>query len=300
MGRFAVLVWVALTIGIGQSSAQNTFKLVSYNVENYNLADRLTPDGFKKNYPKPESEKAALREILKIMGADVLVLQEMGGADFQKELQRDLKAEGCNYPYAALVSGPDEDRHVAALSKTPFKRVVEHRDLPFIYFGRLEKVKRGLLEIAYDTPRGELAIFVVHLKSKFTDREDDPQSALRRLGESEAVRDRVLARVSQTHSAMFVLIGDMNDTRDSPVLKMLTRRGHSVLTEPLPATDTRGETWTHYYRKEDSYSRIDFALAAPGLLKSGSVSATLCDHPLTLVASDHRPLMLTFAFPVQK
>jgi hypothetical protein len=41
-------------------------------------------------------------------------------------------------------------------------------------------VKRGLLEITLATTAGDLTLFGLHLKSRFTDRPDDPMSAVRR------------------------------------------------------------------------------------------------------------------------
>lgn len=71
-----------------------TLTLATYNVENYGPAKRVTEAGYRKDYPKPEAEKAALRTVLRGINADVLVLQEMGGAVYLEELRRDLKAEG--------------------------------------------------------------------------------------------------------------------------------------------------------------------------------------------------------------
>ena len=88
----------------------------------------------------------------------------------------------------------DADRHLAILSRRPLKAVTTHTDLQFTYFGAKETVKRGLLEATFETATGEFTLFVVHLKSRFTDRPDDPMSAIRRAGEATAIRDRVLKR----------------------------------------------------------------------------------------------------------
>ena len=72
-------------------------RVATYNVRNYLMTDRLVPGKlgdkliWRKNYPKPEIEKTALRRIIAKVDPDILALQEMGGAPYLKELQRDLE-----------------------------------------------------------------------------------------------------------------------------------------------------------------------------------------------------------------
>jgi endonuclease/exonuclease/phosphatase family metal-dependent hydrolase len=73
----------------------------------------------------------------------------------------------------------------------------------------------------------------------------------------------------------------------------LQKRGDRETGEILPATDSHGETWTHFYRREDTYSRIDYVLASPALLPLVNRSrATVWDGPGVGDASDHRPVFL--------
>ena len=111
----AALVWGMA--GITVTATELT--LASYNVENYTATSRMTESGYRKDYPKSEKSKAALRRVIKSMDADVLVLQEMGGRPYLTELQRDLMSEGVSYPHAFVVEAGDEVRHVALLSKQP-------------------------------------------------------------------------------------------------------------------------------------------------------------------------------------
>jgi endonuclease/exonuclease/phosphatase family metal-dependent hydrolase len=296
----------ALAIGIALGSLcgvvrGESLRIATYNVENYCPADRMTAEGYRQAYPKPEAEKRALRGVIRGLRADLLFLQEMGGPTYLEELRRDLKAEGIDYPFAVLLEADDADRHVALLSRRPLKAVVPHRDLKFSYFSALEPVKRGLLEVTIATAAGDLTLFGVHLKSRFTDRPDDPQSARRRTEEAVAIRDRVLERISNPATARFLLLGDCNDSPPSQAMHRLRQRGKTEIAGLLPATDTRGETWTHNYRKEDSYSRVDHILVSAALRPAvaGGV-AHIYDGPGVREASDHRPVWVTLELVAQE
>lgn len=278
-----------------------TLKIATYNVENYVAADRVTDAGYRKAYPKSESEKRALRQVIVRLNADVLVMQEMGPRRYLDELVRDLKSEGLDYPHAVLLDGPDPDRHVAVISKPAFIAVTPHTDLGFSYFGSREKVKRGLLELRLAVSDGELTFFAVHLKSRYTDRPDDPESALRREGEATVVQSAIERIFPDPSRARFLILGDFNDDRSSRTLLRLLKHGSRSVAVLLPAVDSRGEMWTHHYRKEDRYSRLDHILISPGLVASVRGGAgSIEDGAGTLEASDHRPLVVTLDFPEKK
>jgi endonuclease/exonuclease/phosphatase family metal-dependent hydrolase len=289
----AVMIGVVLFLFLAGARAE-LLTLATYNIENYGPADRVTETGYRQDYPKPEAEKRALRTVIKGLKADVLLLQEMGGQPYLDELQRDLKTEGTDYPYAVLLEGRDADRHVALLSKRPLKSVVPHVHLEFAYFGSKERVKRGLLEVTLATEAGDVTLFGVHLKSRFTDRPDDLMSAMRRTGEATAVRDCVLQRVADPATARFVILGDCNDVKDSKAVQRLLKRGKTEIATLLPVSDSRGETWTHAYHKEETYSRVDHIFVSAALkpvVQNGI--GHIYDGPGVLEASDHRPVWVT-------
>ncbi|MES2692527.1 MAG: endonuclease/exonuclease/phosphatase family protein [Verrucomicrobiota bacterium] len=287
---------MALLICVVVAARAETLTIATYNVENYGPASRMTEAGYRKDYPKPEPEKLALRTVIRGLAADVLVLQEMGASVYLDELRRDLKAEGLDYPHAVVASAADADRHVAIISRRPLKAVTTHMDLQFKYLGGTETVKRGLLEATITTETGDITLFAVHLKSRITERPDDPGSALRRAGEATAVRDRILKRFPNPAEARFIILGDCNDNRASRPLEALQKRGKTEIAVLLRATDSRGEVWSHYFRKEESYSRVDHILISPGLKAAVStVAARIYDHEATRQASDHRPLFVVLA-----
>lgn len=267
--------------------------VATYNVENYTVADRLVDGVYRAAYPKPEKEKAALRQVIAGIAPDILAVEEMGPQAFLDDFQRELKQAGLDYPHTALLEAADADRHVAVLSRVPFKEIRRHTGVAITYFGQKDVVKRGVLEVVFPTNEGDLSIFVTHLKSKFTERKEDPEGAIRRQLEAEAVRDLVLSRYPDPAKARFVVCGDWNDTRGSKVVRALQKRGDTALGEILPAADSRGEAWTYFFRREDAYTCIDYLLVSPALQAFVTTGrATVWDGPGVGVASDHRPVFL--------
>ena len=270
-----------------------TLTVATYNISNYTLTNRMTADGFRPDYPKPELEKTALRRVIQELDADVLALQEVGGPAYLRELQRDLRSDGCDYPFLAIFVHDDEPRHVAALSRRPFVATRKHDDLFVGYRGRNEPVRRGLLELRVALDDAEVTLFLVHLKSRYTERDDDPASADLRGGEAVAVRDRILEVFPDPTAARFMVLGDFNDHPRSRPVRALLKRGELTISHLLNAADSRGERWTHHYARNDAYSRVDHVLVSPGLLPWVAGSAQIIDGDAVNLASDHRPVLVT-------
>ena len=290
-GARPVLRLLVLVAVLAAAVLAPALTVATWNVENYNLADRMVDGAYRQAYPKPEEEKAAVRRAVKSIAPDILAMQEMGGPPFLAELQRDLEKDGVAMPHAVVLEAADPDRHVAILSRLPFKAVQKHVDVPVTLFGKKDVVKRGVLEVTFATSEGDLTVFVIHLKSKRTERPDDPEGAVQREREAEAVRDLVMSRFPDGAAARYIVCGDFNDTRGSKPVQSLLKRGKAELGEMLRAFDAQGETWTHFYRREDLYSRIDYLIVSRGLkpLVEGG-KARIFDGVPVGDASDHRPV----------
>jgi len=291
------LVVALLVVGTTAGDAATPVRVATLNLYNYLQMDRRVDGRFRPNYPKPEREKAAIRAMIRAVQPDILALQEIGPAPYLEELRRDLVEEGWVFPYSQLLEAADPERHVAVLSRLPFARVTPHPEVEIRYFKERELVKRGLLEVAFSSPAGEWTLFIVHLKSRYTDRPDDPLSATRRVLEAAAVRDVVLGEFPDPARARFLVAGDCNDTTGSKTLARLRARGKLRITDVLPTADSRGETWTHRYRQEDTYSRVDFLLPSPGLWPyvAGGVGH-IFDDQRALEGTDHRLVYVDLDF----
>ena len=146
------------------------------------------------NILSPKREKAALRKIIAKADADILAIQEIGDESFLHELWHDLNTTGGpKYPHAVWMHGadPEEERHLAVLSRLPFVSVTRHTELEFNYFDGKEGPDRGVLEVEFETNGISWRLFNLHLKSKWTERKDDPGGAVRREKEARVIRETV-------------------------------------------------------------------------------------------------------------
>lgn len=291
--RTALLV-VAFLLSL-VAPAQN-LRVATYNLYNYLSMDRSVDGKWRKDYPKPETEKSALRRVIVEVQPDVLAIQEIGTPEYLRELLHDLRRDGLDYPHSIHLQGPDPDRCLAVLSRLPLHHITRHTDLDFKYFGDRETVRRGMLEVEIRPRPGlSLQIFNLHLKSRWTVRKDDPEAVLQRTREAEACRNRIISRTIDQDRPHYLILGDFNDQPDSAALRRFKIRGKLPISERLLATDSRGELWTHFYRRQSSYSTVDGILAAPALIPTVK-TARIADLIRPPAGSDHRLVYADFDF----
>jgi endonuclease/exonuclease/phosphatase family metal-dependent hydrolase len=277
------------------------FRVATYNVENY-----LDQPGGTRPMKTAEG-KAKVRESLRALGADVVALQEMGSTNALLELRASLKAEGLDYPHWEHVAGWDTNIHVAVLSKFPITARRPHTNDAYLLIGRRFRVSRGFAEIDLQVnDRYSFTLIAAHLKS----RRPVPEADEAEMREQEALllREHVDARLKARPNANLVVLGDFNDTKDARSTHALLGRGKTALVDtrpaerngdnqpnPNPRWEPRNVTWTYYFGKEDTYSRIDYLLLSPGMAREWNKEDT---YVLTLanwaVGSDHRPIVAGF------
>tara|TARA_R100000027_G_scaffold9275_4_gene6696 strand:+ start:31068 stop:31958 length:891 start_codon:yes stop_codon:yes gene_type:complete len=275
-------------------------RVATMNLRNYLVQDRMVDGRWRTNHPKPETEKLALAKAVVEIAPDILAMQEMGPGPFLREFATDLKAAGVDYPYAVLMEADDPDRHLALLSRIPPVEVIQHDDLEFPYEGERIPVKRGLLEVIF--PFGEAdgqtwSLFVVHLKSRWSDVAADPLSSERRTKEAQAIRNRILDRFPDG-VGRYLIVGDFNDHRSSSTVRRFLSRGSVSISRIVESYDSRGETWTFYYGKKDLYERVDFILSSAALAPflSGN-EGTVFDLQYIRKGTDHRPVYVDLELP---
>jgi len=282
-------------------AAAETFRVATYNIENY--LDEPT----QTRHAKSAEAKAKVRESILALKPDVLALQEMGSLSALQELRASLKAEGLDFPFWDHVTGFDTNIHVAILSKFPFVALHPHTNDDFLLNSRRFHVSRGFTEADIQVNTNyTFTLIAAHLKSKRPIPEAD--EAELRQEEAKILREKIDARFAANPNVNLVVLGDLNDTKDATSIKEVIGRGKNKLLDtrpaerngdtPPPATPLAGArniTWTHYFSKEDLYSRLDYILLSPGMAHEWLADET---YVLTLpnwgLASDHRPLVATF------
>ena len=285
-----------------QFADAETFRVAAYNVENY--VDKATES---RREVKSAASRAKIRESIKAMKPDVIAFEEMGAVSALLELRDALKQEGLDYPHWEHVSGWDTNIHVAVLSRFPILARRSHTNDNFLLSGRRFRVSRGLTEVDIKVnDHYEFTLLGAHLKSKRAVPEAD--EAELRLEEAKVLREKVNDLLRANPNANIVVLGDFNDTKDSKAIKAVIGVGRNKLVDtrpaerngdnlpnPNPAWEPKNITWTHYYGKEDSYSRIDYILLSPGMAREWVKPETYIPTiPNWGLGSDHRPIVAAF------
>lgn len=282
---------------MGEEFAKDTLSLMSWNVRNYNLTNRYIYGSYHYDYPKPEEEKTALREVISKVSPDVLLVQEVGGDEFLRELVTDLNVnEGVDYPYYATVSAEDKVRKVGLISKIPFEW--QDNDLSgkkaISYLGENVMVKRGLLEVRLNLGGREVTIMAIHLKSRFTSDKRDPESEIRREKEARTIRNYIRGILKTEPNKAIILMGDLNDHSGSKAYRRFIEVSGDTLLTDFQINDGRNEVWTYFHKAQRRYEQIDYVFLSPVLTAGDDwqVQGEIIDGDRVLLASDHRPIII--------
>jgi endonuclease/exonuclease/phosphatase family metal-dependent hydrolase len=295
-----VACWVSFHAVLSLAAA-GTFRVATYNLNNY------TDETVGARLAKTDAGRAKVRESIAALTAEVVALQEMGGARPFEELRRALKTEGADYPHAQLLFARDTNIQVAVLSKFPITACRQHTNDSYLLMGRRHYVQRGILEVRLQVNSNySFTALIVHLKSRRQAVEAD--EAEMRLQEAIILREKIDALLKAEPQANLVVLGDFNDAKDSKPVRAIIGRYREVLLDTRPAErngddqpasnprwDPPRVAWTYFYGREDSFDRIDYILLSPGMAREWLRQDTwVLALPNWGVASDHRPIVAGF------
>ncbi len=296
MRRLFLVLWFCLLPAAW--AAPQALRVATFNVENYLDAETST------RRAKSAASEAKVRECILALHPDVIALQEIGSSNALLGLAAGLKAGGLDMPYWEQVAAYDTNIHLSILSRFPIVSRRSHTNESFLLDGRRLDVKRGFADLEIQVnPRFRCTLIAAHLKSRLPSPVADEEEW--RYQESLALRHAIDARLADNPDSNLIVLGDFNDVQDSKPLRTIMGRGKTRLIDTRPAeqngaahTGSGQITWTHYYAKEDVFSRIDYILLsremAKFLVKPETYILTAPDWGL---ASDHRPLVAAFAIP---
>src|SRR5476649_1413779 len=221
-------LFAALLLGSSLFAAE-TFRVATYNVENY--LDQPTET---RHSVKSAEAKAKVRESIEAMNPDVLALEEMGTTNALLELRASLKADGQDFPFWEHVSGADTNIHVAVLSKFPIVARHPHTNDNFLLDGKRFRVSRGFAEVEIQAATNfTFTLIAAHLKSQL--QIPDADEAEERLGEANVLRGIIDEHFKENPNAKLIVLGDFNDSKNSDPIKKIIGRGKFKLTDMPPA-----------------------------------------------------------------
>ena len=262
-----------LTIGI--EGFGKTWKVATWNLQNYLVQNRYEDGQFRFSYPMPEDRKRRIRMLILLEQPDILFLQELGNEAFLLELQMDLKAEGLEYPFFQFSGKPDSRSGLGFLSRTAPVECIFHN----------LSLKRGLQELRFELSDSQYRFFHVHLKSQYTDNPDDPKSSLVREQEIVELGSFVRSVCSADESSRMIITGDFNTPFDDPLL--ISLRDYFL---PIPSFDQNGNPNT-YFHKSGSKEILD-GFWVPSVSVSLSNTASRVLPSPDSCPSDHRMVVL--------
>lgn len=273
-------------------------RFVGYNVENWLILENRFDYETKvatKNAPKPDKEKSAVVEILHNARPDVLGVCEIGSKEDLLDIQTRLKTAGLDLPHSHFASGVDSSRHLGLLSRFPIIATAQPKDSQYQLNGKEYGIQRGILDATVQSPDQRTWRFLgVHLKSK-RDIEDGDQNQMR-INEAQLLRKHIDEILKADPQARLISYGDFNDTRASAPIRIIQGPNNSPRAmSPIGLHDSRNEYWTHFWAKEDSYSRFDYIFFSQALKNEVLFKECgILDPANWNEASDHRAVLGVF------
>jgi len=295
--RLVALLWLLHTALAGAQ----VFRVATFNIENYLEAPSATRPA------KSPAAQARVRECILAIKPDVIALEEVGSTNALFALQAALKSAGLDLPHWDQVAGYDTNIHLSVLSRFPIIARRPHTNESFLLDGRRLQVSRGFAEMDIQVnSKYKFTLIAAHLKSRRPSAIADEEEW--RYEEAVALRRVIDARLDNDPGQNLIVLGDFNDVKDSKPLRVIMGRGRVRLFDTRPAErngddpaaagkghESRNITWTHYYDKEDTYSRIDYILLSHGMEREWLPAETyVLSSPDWGVASDHRPVVAGF------
>ncbi len=267
----------------------DTFRIATYNVENlFHRFSRAPAHQDALHSPPttaalPRARRTDLAKRIHDSRADVIGLQEVDSLDALAEFAQGSIGPGFD-PATGVVSQPGNDTRgidLGLLSTFPLGRVTSHRFNEFTTpAGRTTRFSRDCLQVEIltrDRSAVLLTAFICHFKSQHSPYDpitqpdeharDQARSADTRQGEAQEVV-RLIRDQLTPGTDRFVVMGDLNDTPDSPALaplcSTLNALGLINASSLLPHPDTSPKSAAPRPRDTHRCDQFDPVAGPPG------------------------------------
>ncbi len=267
-------------------------RFLMHNTANYFVAGEQQRSRYTIR-PKALWSREAVADIIAHVGPEIVGLIEIGGPHALADLRQRLAERGLHYPYFRVLIRQGEDRALALLSRHPIVQDNSRANVK-LYGDHRRRMLRGILDVTVRHADGRLfRIIGAHLKSRVS---DDPAAANSLRSKEAQTLALHLREAMQRHPNMPILVyGDWNDGPADTSLAALTQgaASFSALTRLKPV-DSRGESWTLYYKGGNEYCTFDQLyvnkVLGGRMGRTGRQEGGIVDIPAAANASDHRAL----------
>ncbi len=265
-------------------------RFLMHNVANYFVAGEQQRARYVLR-PKSLKAREAVAELIAHAKPEIAGLIEIGGPLALADLRERLAARGLHYPYYRVLTRQGDDRALAILSRHPIVQDNSRANVP-LYGEQRRRMLRGILDVTVRLEDGRLFRIVgAHLKSRVAT--DAAAAAALRAKEAHTLARHIHAVMRRQPKMPIVVFGDWNDGPADASLGVLTQgiAANSALTRLKPQ-DSRGETWTLYYKGGHEYCTFDqlFVNKVLGKRMGRKSKSGIVDIPAATDASDHRAL----------
>ena len=231
-------------------------RFLMYNVQNYFVDGDVSRSRYSKKM-KPVAEREQVATTIASASPEVVGLIEIGGTAALDDLAARLASRGLHYPHRTVLTRWGEDRALALLSMHPI--VADHSKADCSLLGQTNRrMLRGILDVTVRTAKDkrEFRIIGAHLKSRVG---DNPAAAeALRAREARTLAAHVQQAMRTQPNLPILVYGDWNDGPADPALAVMTQGSTKARTlRRLKPEDSRGESWTIYYKEGDEYSTFD-------------------------------------------
>lgn len=263
-------------------------RFLMLNVGNYFVAGEKQRS---RHTMQPKSEKArdAVAEVIASVKPELVGLIEIGGPLALEDLKERLRASGLDYPHSKVLVRGGEDRALALLSMHPIVQDASRANYG-LYGQQRRRMLRGILDITCRLSDGRMfRIIGAHLKSRVG--ADFAATASLREREAHTLAGYIHAIMKEQPELPVLVYGDWNDDPGDASVRLLQQgTGNISSLNRLRPVDSRGEEWTLYYRRGNTYHTFDQIFVNKPLkkrLKRGDEYGVV-DIPAAQQASDHR------------